>query len=48
MTKYIYTADEEIPNCNRCDNASEELFDCEKYCGAEQGWNGYRRTEIEE
>lgn len=47
MDEYIYTADDEIPNCSRCDNASEELWCCEECCGAEHGWNGYRRTEIE-
>ena len=45
---YIATADEEEPNCIQCDNSSGESFDCSKWCGAEHGWFGYRRTIVEE
>ena len=40
----VYTADDEEPNCNRCDNmdASDEF--CDK-CGSEF-WSGYKRTVI--
>ena len=45
MPRYIeYTADHEEPKCGRCDHACDD-FKCEKYCGAEPGWWGYRRTE---
>ena len=40
----IYSADDEMPDCLRCDHF-EDNFDCSKYCGAEHGWYGYRRTE---
>ena len=40
-----YTADDEDPNCGRCDNADMSCAWCEKNCGAEHWWSGYRRTE---
>lgn len=40
----IYTADDEMPDCIRCDNCVKD-FDCVKYCGAEHGWYGYKRSE---
>jgi hypothetical protein len=43
----IYTADDEEPNCNRCDNIMESIPWCGRNCGAEHGWNGYQRTEKE-
>lgn len=45
MQKYIYTADEEEPICERCDNfdASDEV--CRK-CGPEYWWARYSRTEV--
>lgn len=43
--KVIHTADDEEPDCNRCDNCDGRILDCEKYCGPEHWWNGYRRTE---
>lgn len=41
-----YTADDEMPNCGRCDNVCGEYFKCEEWCGAEHGWFGYRRTDV--
>lgn len=45
MRKYKYTADDEYPDCGRCNhiNDSEDL--CVKWCGAEHGWSRYERTE---
>ena len=40
-----YTADDEMPDCLNCDNCDSE-YDCSKFCGAEHGWFGYRRTEL--
>ena len=46
MAKYIeYTADDEMPSCMQCDHVFDDKFNCEKFCGAEHGWWGYRRTE---
>lgn len=39
-----YTVEHEMPNCGRCDHACDG-FRCEKLCGPEHGWWGYRRTE---
>ena len=45
MSRVIeYTADEEMPVCIHCDNFGSE-YPCEKHCGPEYGWYGYRRTE---
>ena len=45
MTIITLTADDENPDCGRCDyiNASEDL--CVKLCGAEHGWSLYERSE---
>ena len=40
----IYTADDETPDCMLCDRFEAD-FICEKQCGAEHGWWGYKRTE---
>ena len=40
-----YTANDEMPECGMCDHICDD-FDCCKFCGAEHGWWGYRRTEI--
>lgn len=47
--KNVYTADDEEPDCGRCDNcdADDEEF-CTQSCGPEHVWYGYRRTEWEE
>ena len=43
--KYIiYTADDEMPNCIRCDNCGGG-FKCDKSCGPKHGWYGYVRSE---
>ena len=39
-----YTANDEMPNCGQCDHICDN-FNCEKFCGPEHGWWGYRRTE---
>lgn len=45
MGEYVtYTADNEEPNCGRCVHACDD-FPCEKECGAEHWWSGYRREE---
>ena len=46
--KTIYTADDEDPDCGRCDNICGSDDFCVKRCGAEHCWNGYSRTVIEE
>ena len=48
MRKYTYTADNEFPDCGRCDyvNASDEF--CIRLCGPNRGWNLYQRTEYVE
>lgn len=43
----IYTADDEEPDCNRCDHCCDDFL-CVKQCGSEHGWAGYERVEIEE
>ena len=45
--KIIYTADEEEPLCERCDNVNEQEDICVNRCGAEHGWFLYSRTVIE-
>lgn len=48
MNKLIaYTADDEQPDCNKCEYVFGD-YDCENLCGAEHGWNGYRRIEVDE
>lgn len=50
MAEYItYTADDEDPKCDRCDNADMSCRWCEQNCGPKHGWATYFRTEkIEE
>lgn len=45
MTIITFTADDENPDCGRCNhiNDSEDL--CAKWCGAEHGWSRYERSE---
>ena len=43
----IYTADDEEPECERCDFMDAPYTLCTANCGAEHGWNGYQRTEKE-
>ena len=55
--KVIYTADNEEPDCMKCDHVcgwtwtdrTGKLHDyCSEKCGAEHYWNGYERTESED
>ena len=39
-----YTAKDESPDCNKCDNRNDPL--CYEYCGIDNGWYGYRRTTV--
>ena len=48
MTKYTYTADDEYPDCGRCDNVNASDEFCIRLCGLDCGWNGYQRTVYEE
>lgn len=43
----IYTADDEEPNCGRCDNICAAYEFCVERCGAAHSWGGYTRTVIE-
>ena len=45
--KIIYTADEEEPKCERCDNVCCPDDTCVNRCGAEHGWALYSRAVIE-
>lgn len=40
--KYL-TADDETPNCGRCDHFGDD-FKCDESCGANKGWYGYIRS----
>ena len=40
-----YTADDEMPNCGKCDHICDD-FNCCDWCGAEHGWWGYKRTVV--
>lgn len=39
-----YTADDENPDCIRCDHCCDD-YNCSDLCGPEHGWYGYMRTE---
>lgn len=41
---YVYTADEEEPDCNRCDHICADDDFCGRICGPERCWGGYTRT----
>lgn len=44
--KIVYTADDEEPDCGRCDNCDlDSEYFCVNSCGPEHGWYGYQRTE---
>lgn len=45
MEVIIHTADDEEPECNRCEHVDDDYF-CVKKCGPEHGWNGYARVEM--
>lgn len=44
--KNVYTADHEEPDCMRCDHVCDPCEFCGENCGAEHGWNGYKRTVV--
>lgn len=44
--KIIYNADDEEPQCQKCDNFEIPDTFCMNNCGGGHGWNGYQRTEI--
>lgn len=44
MRKFEYTADDEFPDCGKCDNINAPYKICAA-CGAEHCWNRYIRTE---
>ena len=48
MSKYVYTADAEDPDCGRCDHVCDSYEFCNENCGPEHFWNGYCRTEFKE
>jgi hypothetical protein len=48
VRQVIYTADDEDPDCMRCDHCDCDDYLCITQCGAEHGWNGYERIEYEE
>lgn len=43
----VYTADDEDPKCDRCDNCVGD-FDCSGLCGSQHGWYGYCRVELKD
>lgn len=45
LTAYYWDADDEEPNCGRCDNCCSNDAVCEM-CGPEYGWAGYCRKEL--
>lgn len=42
----IYTADDEEPQCQKCDNLNAPDAFCINTCGGGHGWYGYQRTEV--
>jgi hypothetical protein len=44
MYSIEFTADDEMPDCGKCDHICDD-FNCCDWCGPEHGWWGYRRTE---
>ena len=44
----IYTADDEKPDCNKCDHCDNDDYLCVRSYGPEHGWSGYERIEREE
>ena len=41
----IYTADDEEPDCVRCNHITDNNKWCMEHCGSANSWNGYERTE---
>lgn len=46
QTLYVYTADDETPDCMRCDHVCGIQERCNK-CGSEYWWQHYQRTELD-
>ena len=46
MRRIIYTADDEEPDCARCDHVCDSDNLCMAYGGPEHGWARYERTEL--
>ena len=46
MRRIIYTADDEEPDCGRCDHVYDSDNLCINYCGPEHGWARYVRTDL--
>ena len=46
MRRIIYTADDEEPDCGRCDHVCDSDNLCMDYCGPEHGWARYVRTDL--
>ena len=42
-----YTADDEEPNCRRCEHINNSDKWCAENCGGANGWNGYLRYEYD-
>ena len=42
--KITYTADDEFPNCSKCDYFDGNEKFCSENCGHKHWWNGYSRT----
>lgn len=43
--KIVYTADDEEPDCMRCNHIFDSDKWCMEHCGGANGWGGYERTE---
>lgn len=41
----IHTADDEAPECGRCDHVCNGDEWCFENCGPKHGWNHYKSTE---
>ena len=41
---YEYNADDEEPECMRCDHITDD-YKCSEWCGSKKGQNGYIRTD---
>lgn len=46
MYRVCYTADNEEPDCGRCDHVCDSDNLCMDYCGPEHGWARYVRTDL--
>lgn len=45
MRLMVHDADDEEPDCCRCDHVLDDDKLCNEYCGPEHRWNRYQRTE---